>query len=169
MITVIIETRNEEDRLARALAALVPAATEGFVRDVVVVDHGSSDGTLIVADAAGCTIVMVRSDDRGYLLEAVGAARGEWLLFLSASVPVRDGWQADAFAFMDRVTTSGRPRSAILRRGRFQSGLMSRMLALVSPGEGALIAKSAWLSRAAASPQPASGASSASGVRRGAA
>ncbi len=57
MITAIIETRDDEVPLAHALAALVPAATEGVLREVIVIDHGSRDGTLTVADIAGCTVI----------------------------------------------------------------------------------------------------------------
>ena len=40
MITAIIETRDDEVPLPHALAALVPAATEGVVREVIIIDHG---------------------------------------------------------------------------------------------------------------------------------
>ena len=43
MISVIIPTLNSEIVLAHTLAALVPAAAEGVVREVIVVDGGSSD------------------------------------------------------------------------------------------------------------------------------
>ncbi len=61
MITAIIETSDDEVRLAYALAALVPAAMAGVVREVVVDRPRLGDGTLAVADAAGCTIIEVRA------------------------------------------------------------------------------------------------------------
>ena len=54
MISVIIPTFNSEIALAQTLAALVSAAADGVVREVIVVDAGSSDHTHKVADAAGC-------------------------------------------------------------------------------------------------------------------
>ena len=84
MITAIIETRNDEVALAHALAALVPAATEGVIRDVIVIDHGSDDGTLVVADAAGCTIVDAGAEDDAQRA-AVEQARGDWLLFTAVA------------------------------------------------------------------------------------
>ena len=56
MLSVVIPTENSEEGLARTLASLVPAAAEGIVREVVVVDAGSTDGTRVVADAAGCSL-----------------------------------------------------------------------------------------------------------------
>ena len=46
MLTVVIETLNDEEALAATLAALVPAAVEGLVCEVIVHDRGSSDATV---------------------------------------------------------------------------------------------------------------------------
>src|SRR5690606_15838389 len=43
MLTVLIETKDHEEALARTLASLVGAAVEGIVRDVLVCDLGSVD------------------------------------------------------------------------------------------------------------------------------
>ena len=175
MLTVLIETLNDEINLAHCLAALVPAATEGIVREVIVVDHGSEDGTLIVADAAGCTIVEARSNRDEALRLAAGRARGDWLLFLPPSSVLPAGWQADVMAFVDRAMVEGRGMSAAGRfvRGRLVTGWRAR-LAMVrqwltgSPREGGvLMSKAAWLALTDAS--PAFSASSVSGARRGAA
>ncbi|MDP3898731.1 MAG: glycosyltransferase, partial [Mesorhizobium sp.] len=52
MLTVVIETRNEEEALARTLASLVGGSVEGVVREVMVHDRGSTDHTVLVADHA---------------------------------------------------------------------------------------------------------------------
>ncbi|HVY20363.1 MAG TPA: glycosyltransferase [Bauldia sp.] len=172
MITAIIETRDDEVGLAHALAALVPAATEGIVREVVVIDRGSSDGTLTVADTAGCTIIEARKVAGDPLRRAAEAARGDWLLFLSPSASLQPGWQGAAMAFIDDalVTGTARSRVAHLRRGGIRSGWWSQLLARVSRGDGHLVAKAAYLA-AGSSPSSSlsSSASSVSGARRGAA
>ena len=176
MITVIIETRDDEVRLAHALAALVPAATEGVVRDVIVVDCGSSDGTLAVADAAGCTIVAGGAGFGSARRAAVEQARGDWLLFTSPATALGPNWQAEALAFVDRALISGKVRTAAgrFRRGRLMTGWRGRLLELRSrflansPDEGLLASKRAWLGFSAPSPAVSS-ASSVSGARRGAA
>ncbi|TIU37731.1 MAG: glycosyl transferase family 2, partial [Mesorhizobium sp.] len=57
MLSVLIETRNDEEGLARTLASLVGGAVEGVVRDVIVCDQGSTDQTHRVAEHAGCHYV----------------------------------------------------------------------------------------------------------------
>jgi glycosyltransferase involved in cell wall biosynthesis len=171
MITAIIETRNDEVGLAHTLAALVPAATEGVVRQVVVIDHGSSDGTLVVADAAGCTIIesgKVSGEPRQHAAEA---ARGDWLLFLSPSARLAPGWQGEAMAFIDRALVTGKAQSRVahIRRGGVAKGWRGRILALVAKDDGRLIAKTAYLAATSTSSSPLSAASSVSGARRGAA
>ena len=56
MLSVVIATENAERVLVPTLAALVPGATAGIVREVIVADAGSSDATTMIADAAGCRI-----------------------------------------------------------------------------------------------------------------
>lgn len=170
MITAIIETRDDEVGLAHLLAALVPAATEGVIREVVVIDHGSSDGTLTVADVAGCTIIEAGKVSGDTRRRAAEGARGDWLLFLSPRATLAAGWQRSAVAFIDNalMTGSARSRIATFRRGAIHAGWWSRVRSLVSQGEGRLIAKTAYLA-ASVSSSPASAASSVSGVRRGAA
>jgi len=45
MITVVIPTLNAEATLGPTLAALVPAAVDGLIREVIVIDGGSTDRT----------------------------------------------------------------------------------------------------------------------------
>src|SRR5215510_6276381 len=109
MISVIIPTLNAEAGLGETLSALVPAAVDGLVREVIVVDGGSDDHTAAIVDQAGATWVS-RSGGRGYQLEA-GArrARFPWLLFLHADTVLQQGWERDAVAFMEAVDGGKRP------------------------------------------------------------
>jgi glycosyltransferase involved in cell wall biosynthesis len=171
MITAIIETLNEDVSLARALAALVPAATEGVIRDVIVIDRGSNDATREVADAAGCTVVEASGAVDARRI-AVEQARGDWLLFTPASHIFEPEWQAEAMAFIDRTLVGGQAqkRSAIFRGGRLRPGLLAWLRSLIGGGATArLVAKSAWLAEQSRSTSLASAASRVSGVRRGAA
>ena len=165
MITAIIETRDDEVGLARALAALVPAATEGIVREVVVVDYGSSDGTLAVADAAGCTIR--HATDAGAVRHVAEAARGDWLLFLKPGAIVAPDWPIGALAFIDRALVSGRAlaSAATLRKGRVDRGWFAFARARLLATDGRLVSKSGFLAATASQP---STASSVAGIRRGA-
>lgn len=109
MLTVIIPTLNDEERLALTLAALIPAAAEGMVREVVIVDGGSTDGTRRVADAAGCVIVEAHGP-LGARLKRGGdvAFRGDWLLFLRPGSVLEHRWETEVGTFMERAARSGR-------------------------------------------------------------
>ncbi len=171
MITAIIETRNDELGLAQALAALVPAATEGVISDVIVIDKGSDDGTLVVADAAGCTIIDAEKEADARRA-AVEQARGDWLLFTPPEPALQPEWQSDALAFIDWALIRGQAqrRSATFRQGRLPAGMFTWLRGVVRGGSTArLVAKTAWLAEKARAPMRASSASSASGARRGAA
>lgn len=129
MISVVIPTLDAENDLGRTLAALVPAAVEGLVREVIVVDGGSRDRTLEIADHAGAEIVKSAAG-RGVQLRA-GAARARfpWLLFLHADTVLEQGWERDALQMIERVE-SGRiaPRAAVFRFTLDDVGFAPRVL-----------------------------------------
>src|SRR5262249_6974656 len=83
--------------LASAFAALVPAAVDGLIREVIVVDGGSTDHTVAIAEEAGATLIAC-SSGRGQQLRA-GAERAQfpWLLFLHADTELAPGWGREGF------------------------------------------------------------------------
>lgn len=112
MITVVIPTLNAEQRLAAALTALVPAAVEGVVRQVIVVDGGSSDRTLQIAEESGAEIVRADRGRGQQLMAGRRQARFPWLLFLHADTVLDGGWEREAATFMERVEIGQRPMAA---------------------------------------------------------
>ncbi len=86
MISLIIPTHNDEARLVQALEPLVGASMEALVRELIVVDAGSTDATLEIAEDAGA--VFAASLD-----EAVKQAKGPWLLILDPRVILQSGWE----------------------------------------------------------------------------
>lgn len=108
MLSVIIPTKDNEIPLAYCLSALVSGAAEGVVREVVVVDGGSSDGTEKVADAAGCTLVRHRGSRGEKMREGVRACRrGNWLLFLRPDAVLSADWHHEAAAFIEKLERAG--------------------------------------------------------------
>ncbi|MDK1488732.1 glycosyl transferase [Sinorhizobium sp. 7-81] len=87
MLTIIMETQDNEAELVQTLSVLVAGAVEGLVSDVIILDHGSKDGSLRVADAAGCRFCV--DWDLG---EIVRSARGEWLMFLEPGARPTGRW-----------------------------------------------------------------------------
>lgn len=155
MLSVVIPTLDHEEPLALTLASLVPAAADGTVREVVVVDGGSRDDTRRVADVTGCVLV----ERPGHLSErlAAGAAassRGEWLLFLEPGVVLDPRWEVEVATFVERTVRGGRAGSvaavfsyalddvaAGARLREFFAGVASRLTGLPDRAQGVLIAR----------------------------
>jgi glycosyltransferase involved in cell wall biosynthesis len=86
MISVIIPTLNAARELQELLPALVPAAVDGLVREVIVADGGSTDATLVICEDAG-------AEAAADLASAAAMARGELILVLPAGLRLRRGWE----------------------------------------------------------------------------
>ncbi|MBB3648433.1 hypothetical protein FHX14_004660 [Rhizobium sp. BK619] len=95
MLTVVLECQDQEAELAQTLSVLVAGAVEGLVSDVVVLDHGSRDGSSRVADAAGC-----RFYSQWDIKDIVRSARGEWLLFVEPGARPQAGWIDEIAEYM---------------------------------------------------------------------
>ncbi len=118
MISVIIPALNAERHLPASLTALVPAAIDGIVREVIVVDGGSLDATRRIADQSGAEIIDAAPGRGGQLTQGAKRARFPWLLFLHADTVLQNGWESDAVAFMRGVDLGERPRAAAVFRFR---------------------------------------------------
>jgi rSAM/selenodomain-associated transferase 2 len=118
MISVVIPTLNAESTLAATLGALVPAAIDGLVREVIVVDGGSRDSTVNIADATGADIISAPASRGGQLGAGASAARFPWLLFLHADTVLAPGWDAEAIAFIRDIESRRMPDSAGVFRFR---------------------------------------------------
>lgn len=128
MLSVVIPTLNAERTLAATLAALVPAAIEGFVREVIVVDGGSRDATLRVADAAGCTMLPAPRGRGAQLAAGAAAARCDWLLFLHADTVLDEDWVGAARRFIAAAETGSGREAAAFSFALDADGLGARLL-----------------------------------------
>jgi hypothetical protein len=157
MLSVVIATDNAERVLVPTLAALVPGATAGIVREVIVADAGSSDATTMIADAAGCRIEVTPAPLGARLRQAAASARAEWLMFLRPGVVPDWTWIEETRRFIERAELSGRAdaRAAAFRRtGEAETlgsaimegmGLVAAALgAHPRPQQGLLIAKTLY-------------------------
>jgi len=106
MISVLIPTLNAERLLVPTLSALVAGAAEGLLRDVVLVDGGSTDGTEKIADAAGCEFQRGSADEGERLKAAATAVRGGWLLILEPGCVLDEGWTREVANFVEGAESS---------------------------------------------------------------
>jgi len=129
MISVVIPTLNAESRLAVCLSALVTAAVEGVVREVILVDGGSTDRTLTIADQAGVEVITSEKGRGMQLRTGARQARHPWLLFLHADSVLSHGWEIEAAEFAARVDDGRRKEQAgVFRFALDDDGAAPRML-----------------------------------------
>ena len=117
MLTVIIPTRELERPLVRTLAALVPGAAAGVIREVIVTDGGSRDGTAEVADIAGCQFVVSDQPLAARLSAAAAMARAQWLMFLMPGTVPDATWIDETARFIDeeQIRDPDASRAAVFR------------------------------------------------------
>jgi len=150
MLSVIIPTEGVEQTAVATLTALVPGSAAGVVREVLLVDRADTGVIERVADVAGCRFLRLEGTRAAALAAGASQARSPWLMFLHAGAVLDHGWIDETSQFIQRVSTSGRPRAGIFRyarspyadlrlRDRFQS--MARIIAGPWADQGLLIAR----------------------------
>ncbi|SMC92379.1 hypothetical protein SAMN05880593_110143 [Rhizobium sp. RU36D] len=122
----MMECRDHEAELAHTLSFLVAGAVEGLVGDVVVLDHGSSDGTSSVADAAGC-----RYYGKWDIKDILRGARGEWLMLVEPGARLQQGWIEEVGEYI----TLGKQPARFTESRHHRRPLYQRMLRKVPPLE----------------------------------
>jgi hypothetical protein len=118
MLSVIIPTEGLEQPAVATLAALVPGAAAGLIREVVLVDRAGTDVIERVADVSGCRFLRFEGSHAAALAAGAGQARSPWLMFLHAGAVLDHGWIEETAQFIRRVEVSDRPRAAIFRYAR---------------------------------------------------
>ncbi|GGH53095.1 glycosyltransferase [Frigidibacter albus] len=91
-ISIVIPTLNAAAELGPCLAALTEGLQAGLIRELIVSDGGSGDGTLALAEAAGALVVSGAPGRGTQVARGVAAAGGAWLLILHADTRLAPGW-----------------------------------------------------------------------------
>ena len=161
MISVVIPTLNDEARLGTTLAALTDAAVDGFVREVIVADGGSSDGTLAIAEDAGARVVRARQETA--LDAGCAEARQPWLLLLKPGARLQNGWEPVAWRHInDHSDQAGWFRLSLrgdglkTRLDQVRAGLEAGLLGQPRAEQGLLISRRHFAECAERRPGPAS-------------
>jgi L-malate glycosyltransferase len=106
-LSVILATRNRVATLRGTLDALAGHDVAGLRWEVIVVDNASSDGTpaMLAACSGALPLVILSEPELGKnraMNRALGAARGELLVFTDDDVRPEPGWLAALHACADR-------------------------------------------------------------------
>ncbi len=149
MISVIIPVFNARNELPATLGALVPATIDGLVREVIIVDGGSCDDSLRIAEDAGARIISSPRGRGQQLARGGREARGPWLLFLHADTVLEHGWGEEVTQFINTRSKAGHEaaafRFALNDKGlaprfvEFMVGLRSHVFKLPYGDQGLLI------------------------------
>ncbi len=150
MLSVIIPTDGVEQPAVATLAALVPGAAVGVVREVLLVDRAGTGVIERVADVSGCRFLAFQGSHAAALAAGARQARSLWLMVLHAGAVLDSGWIVQTTLVIQRVSASGRPRAGIFRYARspysdagWRDGLkfVVRMISGPSAEQGLLIAR----------------------------
>src|SRR5258708_2205185 len=150
MLSVIIPTEGVEQPAVATLAALVPGAAAGIIREVLLVDRAGTGVIERVADVAGCRFLSFEGTRAAAMAAGARTSRSPWLMFLHAGAVLDSGWIEETSQFIQGVASSGRPRAGIFRYARspyadtgFRDSLkfVARMIAGPSAEQGLLIAR----------------------------
>ena len=97
LVTVAIPALNEAVNIGRCIASIRRHFPPQLDLEILVGDHGSSDGTPGIAEKAGAKVMAFRGGTVGELRNRiVAAAKGSILLFLDADTTVTPEWGAGA-------------------------------------------------------------------------
>lgn len=103
MLSIIIPTLNSAKELPATFASLMPALIEGAISEVIIVDGGSTDQTIEIADEAGAKIITPDDKGRGpQLSSGANAAKNQWMLFLHSDTELEDNWHKEVKKFIEQ-------------------------------------------------------------------
>jgi len=124
-VSVIIPTLSSCEDLAACLNSLGEGLSEGLIRELIVTDGRSDDGTLALAEEAGAVVVSGEKSRGGQLRRGCASASGEWLLVLHADTQLGAGW---AGAVIDHIAGSS-GKAGYFRLTYRAKGLAPRVVA----------------------------------------
>ena len=103
-ISIIIPTINEANNLPLLLSDLSSIQKEG---EIIIVDCGSEDKTIDIANIYGAKVFISKERNRGLQLD-IGArnSKGDWLIFLHADTRLTHDWFRKTNSFLKENNNS---------------------------------------------------------------
>ena len=149
-LSIVIPVLNAEGELPLALASLMEGLEAGVLRELVVSDGDSSDGSCAMAEAAGAVVVRGSAGRGGQMARGAEAAGGAWLLFLHADTVLSDGWAEIVAAHIASDQRAGYFRLRFRAEGFWPwfvagwANLRSRLFGLPYGDQGLLISRALY-------------------------
>tara|TARA_R110002049_G_scaffold88041_1_gene222648 strand:- start:727 stop:1611 length:885 start_codon:yes stop_codon:yes gene_type:complete len=95
-ISIVIRTLNEAKWLPELLSAIQSQNLSDWSSEIVIVDSGSTDGTLEIAESSSCKVVHIEKSEFTFgrsLNIGCKAAEGRFLVFISGHcIPADENW-----------------------------------------------------------------------------
>ncbi len=166
MISVIIPTLNAAATLPSTLESLIPAAVQGLVREVLIVDGGSTDSTLKIADGYGASTISGGPLRASQLMIGAQQARFSWLLVIDPDCVLDPGWEREVGHLIGKIEDGNRvPTAAVFRFALDDTGIGPRateclarwsaaLLGLAHAEQGLLIARTLYAEVGGFKPYP---------------
>ena len=99
-LSIVILARNAAATLPATLAALDEGRRGGLIREIILADGGSTDGSREIAHSAGAVVLDAPVGRGAQLATGADRAAGPWLLFLHADTALASGWAAAVASFI---------------------------------------------------------------------
>ena len=103
-LSVVIITHNEEANIGRTLESVKPLVSDGK-GEIIVVDSGSTDRTLEIAESHGAKVFV--EEWKGFAVQknsAIDKAQGDWILSLDADEEVDSALQLALNELLEAMT-----------------------------------------------------------------
>jgi len=103
-VSVVFPTLNSAEELSACLGCLGEGLSAGLIRELIITDGGSTDGTIALAEEAGAVVISGQKSRGGQLRRGCSIAQGEWLLVLHADTQLEPGWTESVIDHLSRPT-----------------------------------------------------------------
>lgn len=123
-VSVVMAVRDAACILPLHFEALAEGLAEGLIRELIIVDRGSTDRTREMAEAAGAIVLSGTEDLTQSIQTGVAVAEGDWLLMSCGLTLLAEGWTQDLLRHMKRAPN----KRGRLRAQRFAPRGLQRLL-----------------------------------------
>ncbi|MFO1147717.1 MAG: glycosyl transferase [Alsobacter sp.] len=128
MLSVVIPVTHPEPALVDTLAALVPAAADGLLRDVLLAGAAESDFLQRVADAAGCGLLPIAGGRAAAVASGARQVKGPWVLVLEPGLVPGGDWMAETEAFIEEAGDGDAAAYSLAPRGPLRQQIRSHAI-----------------------------------------